>query len=216
MWAHQVFDVSYRSCNPYVVMEIYWVGSGSKVTVKERVSKRRTSISPASFVSFCSRQPSVLIKIALTKSICWLQTKSRTDNWNNQEKPEHYISSRNLVNNCSSLLRSKHMGKDAVWESVLKNHKNNKKPQCSSPECSVSCSSTELKYAEHSVDLEPVKELWTVCTHTQGLQCKETLCMHQHTIQNYPTFTPAFRSAAVLSVHTIRQQTLIHLSTHFW
>lgn len=66
----------YRSYNPQVVMEMHWVAVAAKLQWREeRAKRRRRSISPASFVSFYSLRPSLLIKRALTKGICWLQAK---------------------------------------------------------------------------------------------------------------------------------------------
>lgn len=77
----------YRPYNPQVVMEIHWVAVAAELQWREERSKGRRSISSASFVSSGSLWPSLLIKRALTKGVCWLQAESRTDYSNNRDKP---------------------------------------------------------------------------------------------------------------------------------
>lgn len=97
----------YRSYNVQVVMEIHWVAV--KLQWRE-VSKRERSISLASFVSFYSLWPSLLIKRALTKGVCWLQAESRTDCSKSSKIPEHYLSQKSFVRYFSASMWSKHMG----------------------------------------------------------------------------------------------------------
>ncbi len=87
----ECLTLTYHSYKPQVVMEIHWVAVAAKLQWGEERAKGGGQLARPLLWASALLWPSLLIKRALTKGVCWLRAKSGTEYSNKKEKLERCL-----------------------------------------------------------------------------------------------------------------------------